>query len=262
MYQFGYRAIYQSDVYSAIKEAKKFGFRILELHCNAPKFSPENFSKSDGQKIKLFAQKNNIILQTHAPMESSLIFSNSRLRESAKLCLKDLVAFSRDIGARCLTLHPGKAAMYHAGAGKNMKDDDIYPEYYSKLFEDSIKYIVTIAKKDIFVCIENTDNFTIEYMKVLNKYLPYGKIFLTLDIMKCYTYTDSRLIQRQWEFFTKNKKYVRNIHVSGAMHGGLDVWDKKIEKFFRLFYNSNLPVIIEILPINDAVAAKKIIENV
>ena len=261
MFQFGCRAIYQSDMYSAIKEAKKFDFQVLELHCNAPKFAPENFSKKERIKIKRFAKENNIILQTHAPLELSLIFTNSHIREAVKLCLKDLVTFSRDIGARCLTLHPGKAAMYNTADGKKSKDDDIYSEYYSKLFEDSIKYIVSIAKKDVFVCIENTDNFTPKYMRILSKYLPLGKIFLTLDIMKCYTYTDIRLIRNQWDFFVKNKKYVKNIHASGALHGGLRGWEKKIKKFFRLFNFSGLSVIIEILPIKNAVETKKLLDT-
>lgn len=260
MYQFGSRAIYQQNIYNAIKEAKKFGFQILELHCNAPKFSPENFSKKERKKIKKFAQENNILMQTHVPLELSLIFTNSYLRDAVKSYLRELVIFSHDIGARCLTLHPGKTAMYNTADGKKLKDDDIYPGYYSKFFEDSIKYIVSIAKKNVFVCIENTDNFTPEYMRILSKYLSSGKIFLTLDILKCYTYTDIRLMQNQWDFFVKNKKYVKNIHVSGAMHVGLEGWEKKIEKFFRLFNNSGLPVIVEILPIKDAVAAKKIIK--
>lgn len=261
MLQLGYRAIYQSNVINAMKEARKHGFRVLELHCNAPKFSPGNFFKEERMKIKNLAQKYNIILQTHAPLELSLIFTNNHLREAAKLYLKDLLIFSRDIGARCLTLHPGKAAMYYANDGKKMKDDDIYTEYYSKLFEDSIKYIASIAPKDVFVCVENTDNFTLAYMKVLEKYLPPGKIFLTLDIMKCFTYSENRLIENQWGFFKRNKKYVRNIHVSGAMHGAINGWEKKIEKFFYLFKNKDLPVIIEILPIESAIKAKKIIED-
>lgn len=50
MYQIGCRGIYQTNIYNAIWEAKKFGFEVLELHCNAPKFSPENFSKNERKK--------------------------------------------------------------------------------------------------------------------------------------------------------------------------------------------------------------------
>lgn len=263
MFKIGNRAIYQSSIRVAISEAKKNGFAVLEIHLTSPQFMPYGFSKKELLAIKNFSKKQGIILQTHAPLEQSLIFTGKELRQAAKDQIKTMIGFSQAIGARCLTLHPGKAAIYHTDDGKKLKDDELFPKFYSNLFEDSIKYITSIATKNFYVCIENTDNFTSGYQKVLNKYLSSGKVFLTWDIRKNYTYTTNELIEQQWKFVQKNKNYVKNIHISGFnnAHGGLKGWEDKLDRFFKLFGNEGLPMIIEIMPLQSALEAKKIINR-
>lgn len=264
MFNIGYRAIYDPSILSAITKAKKHGFGVVEVHLTAPQFFPNRYSKKKRDYIKLKVEKSGIILQTHVPLEQSLIFTNPHLRKGAKDHLITMVEFSRDIGARCLTLHPGKAAIYNTVDGKKLKDDSIYSKFYAKLFEDSIRHIISIAPKDLFICIENTDNFTSQYQRVLSKYLPTGKIFLTWDIRKNYTYITNKLIEKQWNFLMRNREYVKNLHVSGfdSVHGNLKGWEDQLDKFFELFSSRNLPLVIEILPLENAVKAKKIIEMV
>src|SRR3989344_785812 len=209
MFKIGNRAIYQPNIQAAISEAKKYGFAVLEIHLTSPQFLPYNYSKKQLAEIKSFTEKQGVTLQIHAPLEHSLIFTNPELRRAAKAQLETMIRFGREIGARCLTLHPGKAAIYHTDDGEKLKDDELFPEFYSDLLEDSIKHISSIAPKDFFVCIENTDNFTLQYQEVLDKYLPTGKVFLTWDIRKNYTYTANELIEKQWDFVKRNKKYVK-----------------------------------------------------
>lgn len=263
MFKIGNRAIYQPSIRAAISEAKKNGFAVLEIHLTSPQFIPYNFSKKELLAIKNFSKEQNVILQTHAPLEQSLIFICKELRQAAKDQVKTMIKFSQAIGARCLTLHPGKAAIYHTEDGKKLKDDELFPKFYSDIFEDSIKYIISIAPKDFYVCVENTDNFTLNYQKVLNKYLPSDKIFLTWDIRKNYTYTTNELIEQQWKFVQKNKNCVKNLHVSGfnAAHGGLKGWEDKLDQFFKLFGDQGLPMIIEIMPLQSALEAKEIINQ-
>jgi sugar phosphate isomerase/epimerase len=263
MFKIGNRAIYQPSIRAAISEAKKNGFAVLEIHLTSPQFMPHDFSKKELLAIKKFSKKQGIILQTHAPLEQSLIFTGKELRRAAKDQIKTMIRFSRAIGARRLTLHPGKAATYHTDDGRKLKDDELFPKFYSDLFEDSIKNIISISPKDFYVCVENTDNFTLGYQKILNKYLPTGKVFLTWDIRKNYTYTTSKLIEQQWKFVQKNKNYVKNLHVSGfnAAHGELKRWEDKFDRFIKLFSNQKLPMIIEIMPLQSALEAKKIINR-
>lgn len=263
MFKIGIRAIYQPNIRAAISEAQKYGFAVLEIHLSSPQFMPYHYSKNELLAIKNFAKKQGIILQTHAPLEQSLIFTNPELRQAAKNQLKTMIKFSQGIGARCLTLHPGKAAIYHTVDGKKIKNDKMFPKLYSYLFEDSVKHIISIAPKNIFVCIENTDNFIVPYQKILNKYLATGKIFLTWDIRKNYTYTTNELIKEQWKFIKTNKGYVRNTHVSGfdTAHGNLANWGSKLGRFFKLFDGQELPMIIEMLPLRSIIKSKKIIER-
>ncbi len=263
MFKIGYRAIYQQDIVTAIKEAKNSGFTVLEIHLSSPQFLPANYSVKELKAIRDFAKQQGIVLQLHAPLELSLIFVSPGLRAGAKKQIKEMIRFGLNIGARCLTLHPGSAAIYHTAEGKKMKGDNIYTKFYVKLLADSIKYTISIAPKNLFICLENTDNFITEYQKVLDKYLPSGRIFLTWDIRKNYSYTTNELIKEQWKFIVKNKKYVQNLHVSGfnAVHGNLDGWADKLDRFFELFGKTDLPMIVEILPLEQAIQAKDIINE-
>jgi len=263
MLNIGYRTIYQKSIRSAIKEAKQNGFKVIEIHLTSPQFVSTNYTLKELKLIKTLASKEGITLQVHAPLEQSLIFVNKELRTGAKKQVEEMIKFSKGLGAKCLTLHPGKAAIYHTSDGKKIKDDDIYSEFYKKLFEDSTKHIVSISPKDLFVCIENTDNFTSQYQKVLAKYLPTGKIFLTWDIRKNYSYTSNELINEQWKFVKKNKDYVKNLHISGfsTAHGEIKGWEDKLDKFIKLFNDQALSLIIEIMPLKDALKAKIIISS-
>ena len=263
MLQIGQRAIYQKDIKSAILETSKNGFEVLEIHLSSPQFMPENYSLKQINKIKKIAQENNVILQFHAPLEHSLIFTNQEMHSSALKRIDKMIAFSQKVKARCLTLHPGKVAMYNLADGTKLKDDDIYSEFYQKLFEDSVKHIVSVSPADLFVCIENTDNFTANYQNILEKYLKTKKIFLTWDIRKNYTYDTNELIKEQWRFVNKNKSCVKNLHVSGFdnAHSQLKGWEEKIIPFLKLFNNQTLPIIIEIMPLKQTIKAKNIFER-
>ena len=263
MFNIGYRTIYQKNIRSAIKEAKKNGFKVIEIHLTSPQFIPSAYSSKELKSIKSLAIKESVILQVHTPLEQSLIFVNKELRSSAKRQVEEMIKFCRNLGAKCLTLHPGKAAIYHAADGKKIKDDEVYSKFYKGLFEDSIKHIISVAPKNFFVCIENTDNFTSQYQKILDEYLPSGKLFLTWDIRKNYSYTTNELIKEQWKFVQRNKDYVKNLHVSGfsTAHGEIKGWEEKLDRFISLFGNKGLSLIIEIMPLKYALEAKKIISG-
>ena len=160
-------------------------------------------------------------------------------------------------------MHIGKAPIYHDVNNKKLISDEIYPDLYSKLLEDSLKYITRIAPKNLFICIENTDNF-VRHRKIIQKYLKTGKLFLTWDIRKNYSYDSGKLIKSQWDFVKKNKKYVKNLHISGleGSHGEIKKWDKRFDKFIELFKEESLPLIIEILPLKSALQAKKVIDKI
>jgi len=250
MFTLGIRSIYAKNINSAIKEGERNGFGTVEIHLSSPRLSLSE-KKYPSSKT---------IIQVHAPMELSLIFTQENLRISAKKELKKIIESCRKIGARCLTLHIGRAPTYHDVNNKKLISDDIYPDLYSNLLEGSLKYITSIAPKNLFICIENTDNF-VRYQNIIQKYLKTGKLFLTWDIRKSYSYDSGKLIKSQWDFLKKNKKYVKNLHISGlkGSHGEIKKWDKRFDRFIELFKEEDLPLIIEILPLKSALIAQKVI---
>ncbi len=263
LYKLGMRAVHQKNIKTAIVEAKKNGFYMVEIHLTSPQFLPQNYTALQLSEIKSLAQKSGIALSTHSEIGQSLILADNILREATKKQLKKMVEFSRAIGAINLTLHPGKAPSYYSGPGKSMTNDNVYIKHYNSLFEDSIKHLVSIAPKDLCICIENTDNFRADYQKILSTYLKTGKLFLTWDIMKSFSsfQTEKKLYEDRMLFLKKNIRYVRNLHISGPSHAGLAGHEEHFVSFFEMFKNKNIPMIIEIISLEEAVQAKKIIRD-
>jgi sugar phosphate isomerase/epimerase len=263
LYKLGMRAVHQKDIKTAIIEAKKNGFDVLEIHLTSPQFLPQNYTNEQLSDLKALAIKNNIILQTHSEIGQSMLLADNTLRDAEKKKLKKMIDFSRKLGAVSLTLHPGKAPSYYSGPGKSTNNDNVYVKYYNMLFEDSIKHIVSIAPKDLFICIENTDNFKTDYQKILSAYLKTGKVFLTWDIMKSYSsfQPEKKLHEDRMMFLKKNIQYVRNFHISGPSHGGLEGHEDAFITFFEMFKDKNVPMIIEILSLEEVTRAKKIIRG-
>lgn len=261
-YKFGIRAIHQKDICTAILEAKKNDFDVLEIHLSSPQFLPQNYTDAQLKRIRDFALKNNITLQTHSELGQSLIHADNILRTAEKQKLNQIIQFSRKIGSRSLTLHVGNAPGYFDGPGKRIPNDSVYTKLYVNLFQESLKHIISIAPKDLFICIENADNFTVGYQKILAEYLKLNKIFLTLDIMKCYSHKlTGKLREDQWKFFKKNADYVRNIHISGPSHAGLQNSKMDFIPFLKLLQGKNIPAVIEIVSLVEAIKAKKIIQD-
>ncbi len=260
-FKLGIRAIHQKNIQTAIIQAKKNGFDVLEIHLSSPQFQPQHFTQLQLKEIKDFAKKNGILLQTHSEIGQSLIQVDNILRKAEKLKLKQIIRFSRKIGARCLTLHIGDAPGYHAGPGKHTGNDILYAKYYASLFEDSIKHIISVARKDLFVCIEN-DNFLPAYQNILSKYLQTNKIFLTWDLMKSYSFKPVKiLLKDQFKFMKKNINYIRNVHISGPSHAGINGYENDFMPFLKLLQNKNIPIILEILSLPESIRTKRIIQN-
>jgi hypothetical protein len=260
-FKLGIRAIHQKNIKTAITQAKRNGFDILEIHLSSPQFQPQSYKQNQLSEIRDFAKKSGITLQTHSEIGQSLIQADEILRKAEKLKLRQIIQFSQKIGARCLTLHIGDAPGYNAGPGNHISNDALYSKFYSGLFEDSVKYIISIAPKDLFVCVEN-DSLLPIYQKILNKYLPTNKVFLTWDLMKSYTFEPTKKLRKdQFQFMVKNINYVRNVHISGPGHAGLEGYENDLAPFIKLLQDKNIPVVFEVLSLPEAILAKKIVQN-
>lgn len=259
-YKLGIRAIHQKYIKTAILEAKQNGFEFLEIHMSAPQFQPKNYTESQLNGIKNFAKKNGITLQTHSEIGQSLIQIDKGIREAEQQRIKQYIQFSRQLGSRCLTLHVGKSLAYHAGS-ESFSHDKLFPKFYTNLFEDSIKHLVSIAPKDLLICIEN-DNFTEGYRKVLGKYLNTGKIFLTWDIMKNFQFKPKKVLYpKLFKFMKSNVNYVRNVHISGPGHAGIKGYEKDFIPFLKLLQGKNIPIIIEVLSLKEAIKTRQAIKK-
>lgn len=258
MYKIGIRAIYQKDLRTAVVEARRNGFEVLEIHLSSPQFQPEKYSQRQLKDLAAFAKKQNIILQVHASLESSLLFLNSDLRRAAEVQLKKAVQFSKAIEARCITLHPGSVFGYHFADGTKIKNDDVYRKEYRRLFDDGLKFLNTLSFGSLLVCLENTDNFNLDYQKILEKHLSKKRIFLTWDIRKNFSYTSKEPKKDQLDFIRRNFKYVKNLHLSGLSggHGTIGKNERQFIRFINLFKNSNPPIILEVLPLRQAIESK------
>ena len=259
MFHYGYRAIFQKDLRTAIDEAAHNGFEVLEIHLASPQFLVDRYSPAALKKIRSYATQRGVTLQTHAPFEVSLLFSDPVMREATKKFIKKVARFSTLIGARCMTVHPGFVVGYHDADGKKIKNDDLYRAFYKKLFDESMRFMSTLASSQLVIGIENTDNFNTDYRMILEKYLRSKKLFLTWDVRKNFSMKGGALNEDQWNYVQRNKKYVRNLHMSGlgGPHGAVSTADKRLMPFIGLFKNQDLPMIFEVEPLRAAITSKR-----
>ena len=66
LYKLGMRAVHQKNIKTAIVEAKKNGFYMVEIHLTSPQFLPQNYTALQLSEIKSLAQKSGIALSTHS----------------------------------------------------------------------------------------------------------------------------------------------------------------------------------------------------
>ena len=259
MFKYGFRATNQKNIESAINECAKNGFSVLEIHFSAPQFFPEHFSQASINKIRKLVKKFGITLQTHTEIGQSLIYSNTELRSAAKRVLEQQLSLSKKLGSRCLTIHIGKAPQYHTGENGEVRNEILYPRFYSELFKDSLSHLSQLSTEYIFICIENDQLLEI-YQPILQKFLNKGKLFLTWDIMKSFSYKPNTTVKSdQLKFARNNLKFIKNLHISGPRHGGIEGFEKDLKTQLKFFTDTDIPVIIEIVSLKEAVKAKKII---
>ena len=72
---------------------------------------------------------------------------------------------------------------------------------------------------------------------------------------------DPVLIGNTVKFLKQNLASVRNIHLSGPAHGSLQDHGKDAIQFLKLLQGKNIPIIVEIIDLKEAIKTKNIIQN-
>jgi len=259
--KFGVNIIYDENIYKAIDFALKNKFSGIELWVVSPQFLIENYSKKERAKITEYSQKKNIQIQIHAPENISLFESNKEVWKGYFNYLKELVDFGRDIKAFSLTIQSGRSSadLLTFPRGQKVLIIDSYPEYFLEVFKKNLKSISDYAKGKIFLCIENVDKFDKSVMHIVQKLLNQKRLFLTWDIAKSYN-RDGTIKKEELNFFLKNIKSIKNIHlhdatsISGHEIIGKGVVDFKF--FFKKLKNLDVNYIFEVRPHSNALQSR------
>jgi len=258
--KFGVNIIFDKEIYSAIDFASENGFSSIELWPVAPQFLIENYSKKERTKIAKYAEKKKVQIQLHAPEDLNLFSTPQKIRKANLDYYKDLIDFGKDIKATTLTIHPGKTTVFTFPSMKIVPLFCSYPEYFLPFFKKNLEVLCNYAKNKVKLCIENADYFEEPLMKVISDILSKKKLFLTWDIAKSYN-KDGTIKQREIDFFLKNIKYIKNIHLHDATSapGHHEIIGKgfvDFKFFFEKLKNLDVNYIIEVRPHSNAIKSR------
>ena len=130
-----------------LTKAKSFGLQVVELVAEPPYCFISDIDQISREKIKLHAQKLEMDLTVHATFSDINIAAlNENIRHFAISEIKKCIDFSKDIGSKIVTIHPGDfGALGHYN-----------PELSYKRNFQSIKELTEYAEKmGVIIGLEN-----------------------------------------------------------------------------------------------------------
>jgi sugar phosphate isomerase/epimerase len=260
-YTVGYAAsAFEKDIYDSIKYAKENNFKAVELNVNMPIFFPENFSLEEREKIKKYAEENNITITLHGPEDITFLQLQDGINTASMNRVKEVIDFANDIGAKFLTLHIGASVCFTL-TDKKIYIDEMFYEKYKKRLEENLLDIISYSKNKVSICIENSGRFPeVLVQETLNKFIREYDLYLTWDIGHSY-----KNIYNEVEFFIKNKDKIRVSHVHDnngkSDHQILGEGNVDIKKHFDII-GENAIYILEVRPRENATISLEKLEKI
>lgn len=263
----GFNVIFDSSVYEAIDFAADHGFSAIELWVSTPHFFPERYTKRARARIAAYSRAKNIQIQIHGPEDVSLFAYLPEVRKATLDYFKRLIDFANDIGAKTLTIHPGKITTFTFPEKSGMALFDFYPKYFLPIFRQNLEVLGTYAKNKVVLCLENTDHFEPPILKILEPLIKKKLIFLTWDIVKSYK-KDGTIKAAELRFLLRNIKGVRNVHLHdfnkkwGHSHGVIGTGFVDIRFFLKKLQGRRVNYIIEVRPHSNVLKSQKFLRQV
>lgn len=263
----GFNSIFDQSIYRAIDFAAKHKFSAIELWVSVPQFFPEKYSNKDRIKIANYSQFKNIQIQIHGPEDLSLFSYYPEVRIATINYFKRLMDFAKDIGARTLTVHPGKITTFTFPKKSGLALFDFYPKYFLPIFRQNLVSLGKYAKGKVMLCLENTDHFEPPIKKIITPLLNKQQLFLTWDVAKTYN-KNGTLNSQDERFLLKHLPSVKNVHLHdinkrpGHSHGIIGQGFVDFSYFLHKLKKLDVNCILEVRPHANVLLSRKNFLNI
>ena len=233
---------------------KKLGFDFIELNMNFPYNMIENL---DPSYIKKLSSQNNIKFTMHMPDDADIGSFYPDVRNAYVKLFLDTIKWANEADITLINMHIVKGA-HMTLPDKKVYINEKYSDEYNNNFISSLKIISQEAvKNNIFICIENSSNFELEYVQhILDKALYLDNIYLTWDVGHDYisNYTDKDVL-------FKYKNRIKHMHLHDANkdsdHLALFEGDLNIRELLKFANKNNLSTLVEVKNIIELTKSKE-----
>ena len=213
-----YHVIYDDSIASAIQFASDNGFSGIQVATDALHLGFESLSDSDISDIRELSRRLGIRINLHGPDHGSLLFPYSRTDRGIISYYSDLIGFAQDVGAKIITIHPGKVSTFKTDTLPIQELPEPDWALYSRILERNLDRLLELSSGKVQICIENLD-WTPLLMQTLQDYLNDTDLALCWDIEKMYNKTDLSVKPEIEAFFTRNITKVRQVHLHSLANG-------------------------------------------
>ncbi len=196
----------------AIAKAVEWKLEALEINLNRPEYFPENFDSKKRSALRKKAEQSKIQLLLHAPDDINLLSRHNNIRLAGVERIKEMLAFSQELGAVYFTLHTGKVGLVATGSGriKIMQHPTFKP--LAENFRDSALRLLEFAEDKLVLGFENTNHFEGFFEEIISGLLAQTPLKLTWDIGHSFAETPEK-VQATLNFFFTHLPRVHTVHL-------------------------------------------------
>ncbi|MCU6795001.1 sugar phosphate isomerase/epimerase [Paenibacillus sp. WQ 127069] len=179
--KFGMPTLVQyTSIAENVQLCKKLGLDFIELNMNLPICIPENLSFSE---IRTYQEQYGVEFTIHLPEELDVSSYHPSIRKGHLERCRQAMEWAHLSGIQTLNMHMNNGIYFTLPQTKVWINEQ-YETNFRELLQDSYAEFYQIAAAyDVALCIENTGNFQLPYIrKALDQLSAFDNFYLTWDV--------------------------------------------------------------------------------
>ncbi|WP_322173728.1 sugar phosphate isomerase/epimerase family protein [Acutalibacter caecimuris] len=197
-----------ADPESAAALCYELGFQFIELSMDLPEYQ-----RFDIPQLRRVAEKYGVYYTIHLEGFMDLCGFNPKVAEAYLQALLDTIESAKQLGVPILNMHLAQGDHFTLPSGKVFLYDCYHSHYVSRLSHAITCCETAIGDAKITICIENTNGFDKEFLRLgLDKLLESPCFGLTYDIGH-----DHGIGGIDKPFILANSKRLRHFHIHDAV---------------------------------------------
>jgi sugar phosphate isomerase/epimerase len=233
--------------YTSITEnvelCRKLGLDFIELNMNLPICIPEFLSYSE---LRHYKEQYGMDFTIHLPEELDLSSYHPSIRKGHLERCKQAMEWANLSGIKTLNMHLNNGIYFTLPQTRVWINEQYEPEFLELLYESYIELYHLATTFEVELCIENTGNFHMPYIRIaLEKLSIFNNFYLTWDVGH-----DAKAGFREESIFAHFNHRVRHMHLHDyngkSDHQSLYTGIVPINDRLHFAQKNDLSVVIEV----------------